>query len=106
MRNLRQIAQAPGDLAFRLELIAAIDRIRLQHEVDMRTIVQNQKTMQRSISHITPVELAKLVNKQIEQKEKAKDSDKLRNFWKQFASHFATAVTSVLVAMLIARLKQ
>jgi hypothetical protein len=102
MRRLRQIAQAPGELQWRLELVATIERIRMQHLISTRAILQNQRAMQKSISHITQTKLAALVNAEIDQREKAKDSEKYRAGWKQFRNHLFTAATSIVVALIIA----
>lgn len=81
MRHLRAIAQAPGELQFRLELVAAIDRIRVQQEVSTKGIVQMLNRVRKDVSHITPTKLAELVNAQLEEKLKPIQKDQGR-LWK------------------------
>jgi predicted XRE-type DNA-binding protein len=81
MRHLRAIAQAPGELQFRLELVAAIDRIRVQQEVSTKGIVQMLNRVRKDVSHITPTKLAELVNAQLEEKLKPRDRD-VNRMWK------------------------
>ncbi len=81
MRRLRTIAQSPGELQWRLELLSTLERMRLQAEVTAASILQNQRQMQKAISHITPVELAKLVNAQIAEKLAPRDQD-INRLWK------------------------
>jgi hypothetical protein len=81
MRRLRTIAQAPGELQWRLELVAALDRVRLQQEISNRGILQMLKRLQRDVSHITPVKLAELVNAQIDEKLKPRDKD-VNRLWR------------------------
>ena len=70
MRRLRSIAQAPGELQWRLELLSTLDRMRVQQEVSNRGILQELHRLRRDMSHLTPTKLADLVNAQIEEKTK------------------------------------
>jgi hypothetical protein len=81
MRRLRTIAQAPGELEWRLELLSTLERMRMQSEVSTRAILQNQARLAKDISHISPERLAKLVNAQLEEKLKPRDRD-VNRLWK------------------------
>lgn len=81
MRHLRAIAQAPGELQFRLELVAALDRIRVQHEVSTKGIVQTLNRLTKEVRHISPEKLASLVNAQLQEKLKPIQKDQGR-LWK------------------------
>jgi hypothetical protein len=81
IRRLRTIAQSPGELQWRLELVAALDRVRLQQEVSNRGILQMLKQVRKDVSHVTPVRLAELVNAQLEEKLKPRDKD-VHRLWK------------------------
>lgn len=105
MRRLRAIAQAPGELQWRLELVATLERMRISNEVATRSILQNQRTMQTTLKSLTPVELAKSINLEIDQREKNKDSERYRAGWKQFRNHLFTAATSIVVAYFLWRFK-
>lgn len=81
MRHLRSIAQSPGELQWRLELLAAIDRMRVQQEVSTKGVLQILNRMRKDVSHITPIKLAELVNAQLEEKLKPIQKDQGR-LWK------------------------
>ena len=81
MRRLRTIAQAPGELQWRLDLLSTLERMRIQQEVSNRGILQMLVRMRKDVSHITPVKLAKLVNAQLEEKLKPRDRD-VNRLWK------------------------
>lgn len=81
MRHLRAIAQSPGELQWRMELVAAIDRIRVQHEVSNRGVLQLLARLRKDVSHLTPTKLAELVNAQLEEKLKPIEKDQGR-LWK------------------------
>jgi len=81
MRRLRTIAQTPGELEWRLELLSVLKDMRVQAEVSTRGILQSQARLAREISHITPTKLAELVNAQVEEKLKPRDRDVSR-LWK------------------------
>jgi hypothetical protein len=106
MRRLRQIAATPGDFEWRMELIATLERMRMEHQIATRTILQNQRTTQKTLSSLTPVELAKSINREIDQREKNRDSERYRAGWKQFRNHIITAVTSIAVAYLLWRIRK
>ena len=106
MRRLRAIAQTPGEFQWRVELLATLERMRLSHEVGIRAMLQNQRAMQKILSSLTPVELAKSINREIDQREKNRDSERYRAGWKQFRNHLITAVTSIAVAYLLWRIRK
>jgi hypothetical protein len=81
MRRLRIIAQSPGELQWRLDLIATLERMRIQQEVSASSIIQNQRRLETAIKHLTPVKLAALVNAQIDEKLKPRDRD-VNRLWK------------------------
>jgi hypothetical protein len=81
MRRLRTIAQSPGELQWRLELLSTLDRMRVQQEVTNRGIVQMLTRIRKDVSHITPMKLAELMNAQIEEKLKPRDKD-INRLWK------------------------
>jgi hypothetical protein len=81
MRRLRTIAQAPGELQWRLELLSTLERMRVTQEVQNRGIVQMLTQVRKDVSHLTPMKLAELVNAQIEEKMKPRDRD-VNRLWK------------------------
>jgi hypothetical protein len=81
MRRLRTIAQSPGELQWRLELVSTLERMRVQAEVSTRSILQTQNRIRREISHLTPSKLAALMNAQLEEKLKPRDRD-VNRLWK------------------------
>ena len=104
MRRLRTIAQSPGELQWRLELLSALDRMRVQQEVSNRGILQMLARVRKDVSHITPMKLAELVNAQIEQKLKPRDRD-VNRLWKgsmwliEKAATIGIAVLCTLIGM-------
>ena len=81
MRHLRTIAQSPGELQWRLELLATLDRMRVQSEVSNKGIIQMLARLRKDVSHLTPTKLAELVNAQFD--EKIKDTSKdVNRMWK------------------------
>jgi hypothetical protein len=101
MRDLRRVAQAPGELEWRLSLVSAIERMRLESQMAYRSLLQNQKNTQKTLQSLTPVELAKSINREIDQREKNRDSERYRAGWKQFRNHLITAATSIVVAIVL-----
>ncbi len=81
MRRLRAISQSPGELAWRMELLATLERMRTQAEVSTRAILQSQKALEKSISHLTPTKLTALVNRELEEKLRPRDRD-VHRLWK------------------------
>lgn len=81
MRHLRSIAQAPGELQWRLELLSTLERMRVTAEVTSSSILQNQRKMHETLEHLTPTRIAKLVNAQIEEKMKPRDEE-VGRLWK------------------------
>jgi hypothetical protein len=81
MRHLRTIAQSPGELQWRLELLATLERMRVQQEVSNRGILQLLGRMRKDVAHLTPTKLAALVNAQFEEKLKPRDRD-VNRLWK------------------------
>lgn len=98
MRRLRAISQSPGELAWRMELLSTLERMRIEAEVQTRAILQTQVRLERAVAHLTPVKLAALVNAQIEEKLKPRDRDTKR-IWKAAVWTFDKAVT-ICVAVL------
>jgi hypothetical protein len=102
MRRLRQIAQAPGELKWRLELVATIDRMRVTQQVQARGIIQVLKRMQRDISHLTPTKLAALINAQVDEKLKPRDKE-VHRLWKAavwLLEKFATIAIGVVCTLI------
>lgn len=81
MRRLRTIAQAPGELQWRLELLSTLERMRVTAEVSTSSILQNQRNMQKSMLHLSPIKLAEIINAQFEEKLKPRDKD-VNRLWK------------------------
>lgn len=81
MRRLRSIAQSPGELQWRLELLSTLERMRVTQEVSNRGILQMLHRVRKDVSHITPMKLAELVNAQLEEKLKPRDRD-VNRLWK------------------------
>src|ERR1700722_1240128 len=81
MRRLRTIAQSPGELQWRLELLSTLERMRVTQQVANRGILQMLHRTRKDVSHLTPMKLAELVNAQIGEKLKASDRDANR-LWK------------------------
>jgi len=105
MRRLRTIAQAPGELQWRLELLTTIERMRVQNEVSTRGILQMLSKVRKDVSHITPMKLAELVNVQIEEKLKPRDRD-VNRIWKSAVWLLEKAVTiGIAVICTIAGIK-
>lgn len=81
MRRLRTLSQAPGELQWRLELLATMERMRVQQEVTNRNILQLLTKVRKDVSHLTPTKLAELMNAQIAEQMKPRDKD-LGRLWK------------------------
>lgn len=100
MRRLRQIAQAPGELQWRLELLSTLDRMRVQQEVSNRGILQLLARLRKDVSHLTPMKLAELMNAQIEEKLKPLNKD-MGRMWKAgiwVIEHLAPVALAVFIA--------
>lgn len=106
MRRLRAIAQTPAEFQWRMELLATLERMRMSQEVAVRAILQNQRLTNNTLKALTPVELAKSINREIDQREKNKDSERYRAGWKQFRNHLVTAVVSIAIAYILWRIKK
>lgn len=88
MRRLRIIAQSPGELQWRLELLSTLERMRVTSEVSTSSILQNQRKLHKAIEHLSPVRLAQFVNTQIEEKLKPREQLRERfidRLWKHGA---------------------
>jgi hypothetical protein len=81
MRNLRTIAQTPGELQWRMELLATLERMRVTQEVSSRALVQSMTRLRKDISHLSPTKLAELVNAQLAEKLEPRDKD-VNRLWK------------------------
>jgi hypothetical protein len=102
MRRLRQIAQAPGELQWRLELLSTLERMRLTQEVSNRGILQMLARVRKDVSHLTPMKLAELMNAQIEERMKPRDKD-VNRLWKSgvwLLEKAATVGITVVVTMI------
>jgi hypothetical protein len=102
MRRLRQIAQAPGELKWRLELVATLERMRVTNQVQTRGIIQVLKRMRRDMSHLAPVKLALLINAQVDEKLKPRDKD-VGRLWKAavwLLEKFATIAIGVVCTLI------
>jgi hypothetical protein len=75
MVRLRAIAQSPSELAWRMELLATLERMRMQSHVSTTAILQNQQRFETKISHLTLTKITQIVNTQIEEKLKPRDRD-------------------------------
>lgn len=75
MRRLRVIATSNSELEWRFELLAMLDRMRIQQEVTNSGILVSLGQMRRSVAHVTPVKLAELVDAKIEETMKPRDRD-------------------------------
>lgn len=81
MRRLRAIAQAPGELQWRLELLETLNRMRIQQVVSNRGILQMLHKVRKDVTHLTPTKLAQLINAQLNEKLKPRDRD-VNRLWK------------------------
>lgn len=81
MRRLLALAQSPGELQWRLELLETLRGMRVQSEVSTKGILQMLARLRKDVSHITPVKLAELVNAQLEEKLKPLEKEQGR-MWK------------------------
>lgn len=100
MRRLRTIAQAPGELQWRLELLSTLDRMRVQQEVSNRGIIQMLTRMRKEVASLTPMKLAELMNAQIEEKLKPLNKD-VGRLWKTgiwIVEHLAPVALAVFIA--------
>jgi hypothetical protein len=106
MRRLRTIAQSPGELAWRLELVATLERMRVSQEIATRALIQSQKRLKDSITHLSPMKLAELINAQIEQKAKERDAVIYRKGRQQVLHHIVTAAISLAIGYVAWRMKK
>jgi hypothetical protein len=81
MRRLLALAQSPGELQWRLELLETLRGMRVQSEVSTKGILQMLARLRKDMSHLTPTKLAELVNAQLEEKLKPIQKDQGR-LWK------------------------
>ncbi len=105
MRRLRSIAQTPGELQWRLELLATLERQRIQADVNHRGIMQVLRGQQKILDGLSATRLAALVNAQIEQKRKDTDSGKWRATTKSLVSHLVTALFAIGTAVVLIKVK-
>lgn len=102
MRRLRQIAQAPGELQWRLELLSTLERMRMTSEVQNRGILQMLAKVRKDVACLTPMKLAELMNAQIDEKMKPRDKD-MNRIWKSgvwLLEKAATIGITVVVTMI------
>lgn len=101
MRRLRQIAQAPGELQWRLELLSTLERMRISNEIAQRGIMHTLARMRKESTHLSPIKLAELMNAQILQSRTTQESGRWRIAVKWFLSHAGTAIVTLLCAYLL-----
>lgn len=100
MRQLRQIAQAPGELQWRLELLSTLERMRVTQEVQNRGVIQLLTRMRKESEHLKPIKLAEMMNAQIDEKMKPLNKDVSR-LWKAgiwIIEHLAPVALAVFIA--------
>ena len=100
MRRLKAIAQAPGELQWRLELLSTLERMRIQQEVTSNGILQELKRVKSA--QITRTELAQIINIQIKEKTEPERKD-VNRLWKGatwLLEKFASVGIAVVVALL------
>lgn len=68
MRDLRRIAQSPGEFEWRMELLAKLERINARHDLFVRAAVNELKRLDRE--KLGPIAVTKLVNKEIDERQK------------------------------------
>jgi hypothetical protein len=102
MRHLRTIAQTPGELQWRMELLATLDRLRTQHEVAVRGILQTLQRLEKKT--VGRAEIAEIANTQIHQHRRDTESVKWRATSKVLWTNLATALFTLLGAYLLYRL--
>jgi predicted DNA-binding transcriptional regulator len=81
MRRLLSLAQSPGELQWRLELLDTLRSMRVQQEVYNKGILQMLGKVRKDVSHLTPTKIAELVNAQITEKLKPLEKEQSR-MWK------------------------
>src|ERR1700730_7303957 len=81
MRRLLSLAQTPGELQWRLELLDTLRNMRVQQEVSTKGILQMLGKVRKDVSHISHAKLAQLVNAQLEEKLKPLEKEQGR-LWK------------------------
>jgi len=55
MRDLRRIAQSPGELEWRMELLTKLERINLRHELFTRATMTEFKRLHKEKTNLTQV---------------------------------------------------
>jgi hypothetical protein len=63
MRNLRNIAQSPGELAWRMELLATLERHRMGHEIFTRAVLAELKRIKKD--QVGPVKITEIVRTEL-----------------------------------------
>lgn len=69
MKRLKVIAQSPGELQWRLELLSTLERMRIQQEVSTKGLFQELRLVKKG--QIGRTELAEIINAQIREKGQA-----------------------------------
>lgn len=100
MRRLQTIAQSPGELEWRLNLLDTLGRMRVQSEVTSKGLFQRLSQIQKA--QISRTDLAEIINAQIKEKT-AGDKKELHRVVKVLlwlAEKFATIAIGVACTLL------
>ena len=100
MKRLKAIAQAPGELQWRLELLSTLERMRIQQEVTSKGIFQELKQVKKG--QISRSDLADIINAQIKEKT-APQTQEMNRLWKGamwLLQHAATVGIAAIVGIL------
>lgn len=106
MRRLRVVSQQQGEFQWRLELLDALNRMRVNQQVANRALIQSQARLRKEMAHLTPAKLALLINAQIEEKRKEQDAGRYRAGLKSLWQHLVTAGFSIAVCFILWKLKK
>jgi hypothetical protein len=106
MDRLQQIAQEPGELRWRQDLLRAMERDRITRDIQARSTVQQLGEIRKLLKELTLQKLEVRIDKRIEAKRKELDGTKWRTTVKWIMTHVGTALVSLLAAYLLYRLKR
>jgi hypothetical protein len=73
MRGLRNIAQAPGELQWRLELLAKLERMTMKQELFTRAVLGELKRLKEQ--QIKPGKITDIVRAELDEKTRQTDKD-------------------------------
>lgn len=102
MRRLRSIAQTPGELQWRLELLDTLNRMRVSQEIANRAIASSLVRVRREISHLTPSKIEAQIDRRIESK---RDTRQASN-WRAGVGYVIHALQAIAIAYLLWKLKK